>query len=218
MVQKRVLVLDMDDTLCSFIGPVIEKSKRLFPDRQFKLPRYGQYGRWCTDNFSTEDMMLVQEHIFNDEFYLSLPPVLSTSHGPGLYDFSEVAWSKFDQIIIATARRGYMKHPEEVTSEWLTKNNFRDSDRLRIKVFDTKESKLSCVKGPALFVDDSLTLAQSIVSQGFGTESADHHMILVNQPWNDGFSRTNDCTITPVRRMIEALSVTADQLNYPFRK
>jgi hypothetical protein len=196
----------MDETMCSFVSAVIEKMRPHFPDKQLKLPAYGKYTRWFKDYFPGQDREVLAKHVFNDDFYLGLRPILNGFDGHTIEKLSRACWERFDRIKVLTFRDGMMQNPKEVTQEWLKRNGFVDSERVDVHVLKGSESKLSYVKRSTVFVDDSLTVADEV------TASKEHHMILVSHPWNDGYARKANCTITPVRRMIERIGAARDML------
>lgn len=199
------LALDMDETMCSFVGGIIDKMRPLMPDAQFKLPGYGKYNHFFPTYFAGEKRALLEEHIFKDEFYLGLTPILSGHDGHTIEKLSRVCWENFDRIKVVTYRHGYCQNPKEVTQEWLKLNGFVDSERVQVNVLKMDESKVDYLTRSTVVVDDSISVADAV------TASRNHQMILVSHPWNDGYARSANCAITPVRRLIERIaSVRAD--------
>lgn len=200
------LALDMDETLCSMVGACIERVQRLFPERVFKLPTYGKYSGWFRENFPGDSYEIIEEKFQNDEFYLGLQPTLNGFDGHTIEKLSRMCWEHFDHISVITHREGWMPNPKEVTQEWLKINGFVDSERVEVTVLHGSQNKVEAVKKPTIFVDDSVSVADHV------TASREHHMILVSHPWNDGYRRSANCTITPVRRMIETIGRVAREL------
>jgi hypothetical protein len=195
----------MDETLCSFVGAVMEKMQPMVTTR-LKLPAFGKYTTWIKEHFPGEHFKLVQEHCLKDEFYLGLHPTLNGFDGHTIEKLSRACWANFDRIQVLTYRHGFMDNPKEVTQEWLKRNGFVDSERVEVHVLKESESKVSYAQRSTVFVDDSLSVADAV------TATKNHHMVLVNHPWNDGYARRANCTITPVRRMIERIVAAAQGL------
>lgn len=200
------LALDMDETLCSLIGGVISKMQPLVPSKTLKLPTYGKYNHWFREVFPGSERDLLSENIFQDEFYLNLKPTLNGFDGHTIEKLSRMCWERFDHIQIITHREGFMQNPKEVTKEWLKRNGFIDSERLEVHVADGSTSKLKYLKKSTVIVDDSISVADEV------TKSSNHHMMLVSHPWNDGYPRAANCTIVPVRRLIERIRSVSESL------
>lgn len=200
------LALDMDETLCSLVSTCISKCRQLWPDDKFKLPVYGRYSAWFNDSLSEEKKQELYSHIKTEEFYMSLPPVLSPLHGHGtIEDLSRLAWDRYEKVCVITAREGFCPNPEETTREYLRLHKFADVDNLPIHVVDGHTCKTTKVTGSTLFVDDSITVAAAV------NRHIQHSMILVSQPWNDAYpGRNNKVRLTPSRNMIEAIRLHAD--------
>jgi hypothetical protein len=135
-----------------------------------------------------------------------LPPVLSPLHNSSVEKLSAVCWSLFDHVDVVTARVGWCPNPEETSREWLRINGFTNTDKITVTAIDGATCKTSKVKGPSLFVDDSLSVADAVAS------SRDHHMIMVNQPWNDGYARRINVTVAQPRNLISAIRIFKDSV------
>lgn len=202
-------MLDMDETLCSFVSPVIAECRKLWPERVFKLPRYGRYSKWFQDNFPRpEDMELVKKHVLNDDFYLNLPPIFGSHDDDTIESLSAMCWNNFDRISIVTHRKGCMKFPEQVTREYLHRHGFIDAHKVVLSVLDGSSSKVHALSPSrkTLIVDDSVSVATDV------TKNSTHHMLLVSHPWNMGFPRSANCTQTPVRKLVDQIKALSSEL------
>lgn len=200
-IRFRTLVLDMDETMVSYVSPLLAVCRELFPDRQFKLPKYGRYNLWYKDSFPEQaDLERLKSRVCTEEFYLSLPSTLSELHGQSMDKFSRMCWSHFDTIKVVTAREGWCPNAKEVSRECLRRHGFIDTDRLEVHAVSGQTNKMNFAQGRTLYVDDSITLADGVA------RSANHHMILINHPWNDGYPRSANITVSPVRRVHESVA------------
>lgn len=201
------IALDMDETMCSFVSACMEVCRRLWPEKTFKLPGYGRYSQWFNDNLSQDEREELYAVIKTEEFYMSLPPLLNpTFSNSSIEKFSRVCWDRFEEApIIITARIGFCPNPEEVSRAYLRKHGFVDIDNVVIHAIDGKTCKTTKVKKSTLFADDSVSVADAVAA------SRNHHMIMVNHPWNDGYSRCGNIRIVPPRKMAEAVNSFADE-------
>ncbi len=195
----------MDETLCSLVSPCIEVCRSRWPEQNWCLPKYGRYAQWFNDHLTQEQREEIYDVVKTEEFYMSLPPVLSPSHtGTSIEDLSRVCWERYERVKVITARIGFCPDPEATTREYLRKHKFVDVDNLEIVAIDGTTSKLHHVKGPALFVDDSVTVADDV------SRSRNHNMLMINQPWNDGYAKNGSVRVIPSRRMVESINSFAD--------
>lgn len=193
------LALDMDDTLCSFIGPVIHRAKELF-GIQYKLPPYGKYSSWFRDSFEEHHQKEILKSVFTPEFYLGLPSSFSPAHTThSLASVSATAWDLYKSISVVTARKEALgKNAESVTREWLRKHDFHRVDEVTIHIVSTCENKANYLSAESVLVDDSIHVVNSALA-------SDHRAVLLSQPWNIGFPRRHDCIIAPIGRLNDAL-------------
>ena len=201
-IRFRTLVLDMDETMVSMVGPLIGICQQMFPERQFKLPKYGRYTQWFNDYFPVaSELELVKSRMCTEEFYLNLPSNLDPLHGQSMEKFSRMCWSHFDTIKVVTARVDWCPNPEVISRQSLAKHGFIDADRLEVHAVSGQANKLNYAHGRTLYVDDSLTLADGVA------RTAMHHMVLVNHPWNDGYPRSSNITLSTIRKLTEMVNL-----------
>lgn len=201
------IALDMDETLCSLVSACMDVCRRLWPEKQFKLPIYGRYSQWFNDSLTQDEREELYATVKTEAFYMSLPPVLNpTFSNSSIENLSRVCWDRYREgPKIVTARIGFCPNPEETTREYLRLHKFADIDNVEIHAIDGQTCKTTKFRGPTMIVDDSISVADAI------SASRHHHMIMVNHPWNDGYVKKGNVRIVPSRRMTEAVSNFADE-------
>lgn len=206
---KYHIAFDMDDTLCSFIDPVIEKAQKHF-GAKFKLPGHGQYPEWFVTAIpnETEREAFLREHIFTEEFYANLSPLFGRHHGITLRDVSEVAWSHYKTVSIVTARRRVLgDNAERVTREWLQSRGFLRADEVEIHVVEGHHRKSEYLKQRTVMVDDAVHVAEDI-------EKTDHKMILVSHVWNSEVQRSRDRQVVHSYNLLSAIKHASETVVY----
>jgi hypothetical protein len=199
MDKKFHIAFDMDDTLCSLMGPVIELARRLF-GRQLKVPGYGQYTGWFPGQLSADERTELIANVYKEDFYLSLPSNFSPLHKSNIELVSKIAWENYKSVRIITAR-GFVlgDKAEAITREWLRQQKFIDADTVPIHTHEHSVKKLTFCQGPTVMVEDSITVADDFV------KAEHHHVILIDQIWNMGHPKHKQLTRVPTRNLHSAL-------------
>lgn len=204
------LALDMDDTLCSFLGPLIELARKEI-GKNLRIPRYGEYNTWFPGQLTDTE----REHLVTlckrEEFILSLPPAFSPLHGHSLTSVAEIAFEHFKSVSIVTARKSSLgKLAEPLTREWLINNKFPNAHRIDIHVCEHSCVKASYVCGPLILVDDNPKVARS-----FSTHPChdDNKCILLEKIWNHGEPKSSSIVKIKERYLSSTLKYIADKQN-----
>lgn len=200
---KHHVAFDMDDTLCSFMGPVLDTAKRIFK-RHFQLPVYGRYPMWFRDSLEGAEHDEMISAVYNPDFYLGLPSVFSPAHSRHTVEsISKAAWELYESVSIVTARQQSLGDDAvHVTREWLRLQKFHRLDEVVINVMRVGDHKSDYLKMPSVIVEDSIQVAEQVLK-------TDHRVILLTQPWNSGFQRQKNCRITSTNKMHDALVQSA---------
>lgn len=206
---KYHIAFDMDDTLCSFIDPVIDLAQKHFGTK-FKLPGHGQYPDWFVQAMPNEETReaFLREHIFTEQFYANLEPLFGRHHDITLRSVSEAAWNHYKTVSIVTARRRVLgDQAERVTREWLRSRGFLRADEVEIHVVDGHHRKSEYLKPRSVMVDDAVHVAHDI-------EKTDHKMILVSHVWNSEVGRSCDRQVVHSYNMVSAIVQASETVVY----
>jgi len=199
--QTFDIAFDMDDTLCALVGPSIELARKLF-GRTLSIPRYGMYRGWFPGQLSDAEREELLTHVYREEFYLNLPPNFAPFHQTNVQLLSEIAHDNFETVKVITARAhalGNAETAENVTRAWLEKQRFKNAHSVIIHAHDHDVKKTSFCPRPTVAVEDSHHVADEFLAFDH------HHVVMVDQEWNNLHPRHPQLTRTTSRHLASTL-------------
>lgn len=170
-----MIVVDLDDTLCSFlpeVGRLIEKKFGA------KIDESSLSTNWMLDSLTEEQWDTLRPLVFSPSFYISLPPICdvrfmsmfldSAAHTKGLY--------------YVTARRLPLgDEAESISEQWLFRTSL-PRNHLGITVVSHLEDKTQFFpEQTSLVVEDNVKVAAA-------TEEMGLPVFLFNRPWNASYT------------------------------
>lgn len=168
---KPIIMFDMDDTMCHFMGRALGiinslLSKNIKPEELTET-------MWIHNMLNEEELKIVLPKVFSASFYATLDPAYI------VYQAQSSMWKELHDAFnfhVVTARKIALgRRSLQVTSDWLH-SNLVDVDGITIT--HPYESKLRCApRETKVVVEDSKTVARDALAHGC-------RVFLVDQPWN----------------------------------
>lgn len=171
------IVLDLDDTLCDFVRPALQKVETLTGYKH----DYNEVTRRWVDDLPLEGQIVVKEQVFHPDFYSGLQ--LWKGHWPEFEIKGMVAsMRRRHKVCILTARLSALgEHALPITTKWF--------DTLQVEVDDIKVCHINECKS-TYFPPDTVAVVDD--SEYVVTKAADLGLraIMRDQPWNRQFRDT----------------------------